>query len=90
MVNETALKDAFSKIKDEFSSIKNEIQRLNNVVDEIAKTKGHVEEYRKKPSVEKTKTEKKFLSETSVEGPYTNIQEVSISNDEIIDADSYY
>ena len=99
MVNEAALKEAFSKIKDEFSNIKDEIQRLNKIVNEITNIANHTEEYKKpvhhekisEKDIERPKTEKK-MKETIIKQHdiSTNSTEVNVNVDEIIDADSYY
>ena len=99
MVNEIALKDAFSKIKDEFSHIKSEIQRLNNIISEITDMSNNTEEYRKsvrqgiteKDNIEKFKENNK-TKEIIIEqhNKHKDSTGIEIKTNEIIDADSYY
>ena len=99
MVNEIALRDAFSKIKYEFSHIKNEIQRLDNIINEIANISNNTEEHGKsvhqektgKENIEKFKGNKK-TKEIVIEqhNNHKNSTEVDVKVNEVIDADSYY
>ena len=90
MVNEVALKEAFSRIKDEFSNIKDEIKRLNTKVENIVNLANHTEVYRKNTNPEKNqeKKEKEKIKEVKPEIEVHN--SAPKEKEEIIDADSYY
>ncbi|MAG48051.1 hypothetical protein CL617_05580 [archaeon] len=91
MVNETALKEAFSKIRDEFSSIKNQIQDLNEKLESAINNSDYSEEYRelaeKEILIQEPKKEKTI--EESISKGSENTEKKN-KTDEIIDADSYY